>query len=317
MKRFLSLLLLLAMLITLCSCSVFTKQSPSETEPEELTATPLLYSITTADGATLYLLGSIHATDDRAYPLPDYIMDAYAESDYLSVECDILAFETDYTAQAQMVKMFLCETGKTTADYLGQELYEDAKAFLSERGDYNQIYDMYTPAFWLSLIENALLEETDLDTDDGIDLYFLEDAHKNNKEIREVESAMFQFEMLTGFSDELNRWLIEDYIKNAAEGIEATNALYEHWLRGDEAEFAAFIQDDADTSELTPEQLALYEEYNTAMLVDRNIGMADKAEEYLAGGGTGFFVVGAAHIVGEGALVDLLTQRGYTVNRIN
>jgi len=44
--------------------------------------------------------------------------------------------------------------------------------------------------------------------------------------------------------------------------------------------------------------------------------MADRAEEYLAEGGTGFYVVGAAHIVGEGALVELLRDRGYTVEKV-
>ena len=44
--------------------------------------------------------------------------------------------------------------------------------------------------------------------------------------------------------------------------------------------------------------------------------MADTAEDYLARGGTGFFVVGAAHIIGEGACAELLAQRGYSVERI-
>ena len=74
--------------------------------------------------------------------------------------------------------------------------------------------------------------------------------------------------------------------------------------------------------ELTVERLnslyaELLEEYNKAMISDRNIGMADKAEEYLAGGGTGFYIVGLAHVVGDGGIIDLLTQRGYTVEKIS
>ncbi|MBQ7160413.1 MAG: TraB/GumN family protein, partial [Clostridia bacterium] len=49
---------------------------------------------------------------------------------------------------------------------------------------------------------------------------------------------------------------------------------------------------------------------------DRNIGMADKAEEYLAAGQKTFFAVGTGHMVGEGGIADLLTQRGYTVEKI-
>ena len=59
-----------------------------------------------------------------------------------------------------------------------------------------------------------------------------------------------------------------------------------------------------------------YEEYNTKMITERNLSMADTAEEYLTRGGTGFFVVGAAHILGEGGCVELLTERGYAVDRV-
>ncbi len=58
-------------------------------------------------------------------------------------------------------------------------------------------------------------------------------------------------------------------------------------------------------------------EYIDAMLTQRNIGMAEKAEEYMAEGMTVFFTTGAGHMVGEGGVVDLLIERGYNVDRIN
>lgn len=60
----------------------------------------------------------------------------------------------------------------------------------------------------------------------------------------------------------------------------------------------------------------MYVEYNDAMMVQRNLAMADYAEEALASGKEVFICVGAAHVVGEGAMADLLAQRGYTVERI-
>ena len=43
------------------------------------------------------------------------------------------------------------------------------------------------------------------------------------------------------------------------------------------------------------------------MLDDRNLGMADKAMEYLAGGNTVFLAVGVAHMVGDaGCTVERL-----------
>ena len=53
--------------------------------------------------------------------------------------------------------------------------------------------------------------------------------------------------------------------------------------------------------------------YNRALLDERNLGMRDKALEYLASGQTVFFAVGAAHMADEVGLVYLLSEAGCTV----
>ncbi|WP_225999808.1 TraB/GumN family protein [Paenibacillus sp. BJ-4] len=57
------------------------------------------------------------------------------------------------------------------------------------------------------------------------------------------------------------------------------------------------------------------EKYNQAMLIDQNIGMADKIDGYLKNGKNEeyFIVVGAAHYLGEIGIVKLLEDKGYTV----
>ena len=44
--------------------------------------------------------------------------------------------------------------------------------------------------------------------------------------------------------------------------------------------------------------------------------MAAKAEELIDGEKRTFFVVGAAHFVGDGGIIDLLTKDGYTCERV-
>lgn len=58
-------------------------------------------------------------------------------------------------------------------------------------------------------------------------------------------------------------------------------------------------------------------EYNKAMLIDRNIGMADKIDGYLKSDKKAeyFIVVGAAHYLGEHGVIKLLEDKGYTVVR--
>ena len=333
MKRFFALFLLLS-LLCLWGCGKPAEQTAPTTEATQVTAssdvpqtteeteapvpstteeetgetcTPVLYKVTGENGAVLYLFGSIHATDYRAYPLPDYVMQAYEESDYLAVECDI----TDYAAQGEMAAKMLTSDGTTIADHIGQETYEAAKSFLTKQGQYYSLLDTVSPAVWMSLLENIIIEMSGLDAMDGIDLFFLGLAAEENKEVREVESLEFQYDLMTGFSDELMALIIGSYVEDPQVSADETLQLYEVWLAGDEAAFAELSEEEAPE-----EEAELYAEYTTKLVAERNISMADSAEDYLARGGTGFFVVGAAHIIGEGACAELLAQRGYSVERI-
>ena len=47
------------------------------------------------------------------------------------------------------------------------------------------------------------------------------------------------------------------------------------------------------------------------LLLDRNVGMADKIDGYFnVGQGNYFIAVGALHLLGEGSVLDLLRKRG-------
>ena len=52
-----------------------------------------------------------------------------------------------------------------------------------------------------------------------------------------------------------------------------------------------------------------------ALLDDRNIGMADKADEFMQGAKdkSHFFAVGALHYTGKASVQKLLRKKGYTV----
>lgn len=329
MKRLVALLLLLS-LLSLCGCGKSAEQptetreslsEPSETaertetsietESVESACTPILYKVTAESGGVLYLFGSIHATDSRAYPLPDYVMQAYYDSDYLAVECDMVAFSSDFAAQTELVSKLVLADGTTIADHIGQETYAAAKTLLQEHGQYFSLYDSYGPVMWMSLLESVVIDLSGLDANNGVDMHFLQLAKKENKEVREVESVEFQYDLLLSLSDALMTLLIDAYVEDPQGAADGTAALFEAWLTGDET---ALLEESAE--EVPEEEAALYSAYETKLVTERNLEMADTAEDYLSQGGTGFFVVGAAHIIGEGACAELLSERGYTVERI-
>ena len=346
MKRTLAILLALVMVISLSACidrknniSNTTTTTENLTEPVSVTATeinstntpdtpiitdyfdentdevkPLLYKVSDDKGNYLWILGTIHVAKDYFYPLPDYIEDAYEAADSLAVECDVKAFETDLDAQQEAMMPLMYLDGSTIKDYISEETYEKAKEVLKDYGQYASYIDYFKPVMWYSLIDSAMIEDTGAQYDLGIDNHFLNDAYDTGKKILEVESVQFQYEMLANFSAELQITLLEDvlyYCDNFDLYKSDAETMMDLWCLGDEKLFGEYLNTDEVFE--SKEEEELYEEYNKAMVTDRNIGMADFAEEQLAAGEKVFICVGAAHVVGEGAMADLLAERGYNV----
>ncbi len=280
------------------------------------TSTPLLYKVSDGDGSYVWLFGSIHVGREDYYPLPDYVMDAYNDSKSLAVEFDAMAFEEDTMAAYRALYKLAYLDGTTISDHVSQDIYEDAVEILKENGAYNKALDVYCASFWYNMISGIMYEKMGVDTENGIDMYFLNLAKKEDKEIIDVESAEIQYGMIADFSEDLQEILLESavqsYYIDTDEMQRELDMLMDAWVKGNSRELTKLLNSESDSFESDYER-ELYEEYNTAMIVDRNIYMADFAEDALEDGETIFICVGAAHVVGEGAMADLLEERGYTV----
>ena len=317
MKRWIAFLIGMALCFTLAGCQSSgdsTAQTTDGANGGAEASGPLLYRVTDDEGNVAWLFGSIHIGREDFYPLPDAVIDAFEGSDALAVEADIITFEEDLSAQMQAMQLFLYTDGSTIQDHVSEELYEAAVTILTENGVYLSMLDYYTASFWSSLIDSCLYELLELDIEGGIDRYLMELAAQSGKDILEVESVMFQYRMLAGFSAELQESLLEGSVaqyQNPEESRKELNQLMDLWVGGDEAAFAEYLT--APVEYADAKEAALYEEYNDAMIVERNEAMAEYVIDALASGKEVFVCVGAAHVVGEGAMAELLAEAGYTV----
>ena len=329
LNRLLALLLALVMMLVLAACES-EKPSSEDSEDEETestvsveyntgtaTSTPLLYKVTDEDGDVVWLFGSIHVGQEDFYPLPAYVADAFKGADSLAVEVDIVAFQKDLAAQIDALKPLVYADGTSIADHIAPELYEEAKQTLEDLKLYNSALDYYCPAMWSSTIDSALYMELGADAQLGVDVYMINWAYNLKKDVLNIESAKFQYEMLGGFSDDLQGMLLASSVASAKDLTavrESLETMMNAWKTGD-AE-GILQSSDSDTAEMTEEELALYDEYLTAMVVERNASMTQYAANALESGTEIFICVGALHVLGEGGMADLLEQRGYTVEII-
>ena len=299
--------------------AITEKPSPDK---ENEGATPLLYHVTGEDGQEMWLFGTIHVGDDRTGSLPKELYDAFAASDALAIECNTKEFEKqideDEELSSKVSDCYFYGDGSLAKDHItDEELYDDAITMAKASGDHHANVPYLKPYMIGSGLDSFFLRlGYHLTSDKGAESRLMLLAEEQEKPIWEVESSLFQIQMMTGYSDALQEMLLKENVyANPEEYWESVDELYELWCAGDEAALIEEMKD--DLSEMTEEELKLYEEYNKAMMTDRNAGMLDVAKQYLESGDVVFYAVGLAHLLDENnGLVFTLREAGYTVTLV-
>lgn len=309
--------------------TISEKMLPEE-EPVQK-ATPLFYHVTGEEGQEMWLFGTIHVGDERTAYLPQKIYDAFSASDALALEFDTEAFEKqleeDDALQAQVAALYIYADGTTLSDHLSEETMELLPKYLKATGNFNTTYSVMKPSILSTSIENFYLAQGyQLTSMQGCEKRLTALAKQQEKKILDVESGLFQTEMMANWSDELQEILLEEALEYTAESYWLETAkLYDLWCAGDEAALRKELSFEAQLEALTDEERAEYEtqkpyidEYNQTMSYDRNDGMLEVAKEYLESGDTVFFAVGLAHLLDDvNGLVDALRDAGYTVELVS
>jgi uncharacterized protein len=265
----------------------------------------LLWKATSGNNS-LYLLGSIHVGSKDMYPLAKEIENAYAASKTLIVEVDLNKVDMQKLTMLMMSKG-MYQGDDSLWNHVSPETRKKVEAFCEK-------YQLPVAGFarmkpWVVAITAATIPamKAGMDPNLGVDKYFLDKAANSDpkKDVKEIESAEWQLDLLSGFSDELQAKFLDAAIDQANKSIEHAKQIQEIWLSGDAGRLEAAMKEDSGPPEITK-----------ALLQDRNPHMADVAEQYLKGKDQAFFVVGAAHLVGKDGVVAALEKRGYKVQQV-
>lgn len=280
--------------------------------------TPVLYEVT-KEGSNnkIYLFGSIHATKNNELVFSDYIMKAYNDSDYLACEFDIIKYNNDFEKTMNDVMKMKYQDNTTIKDHMKEENYKKMVEFLKEKGVYSELYEVYRPVFFETLISQLAVEEAGLSAEEGVDQYFLKKAKKDKKEILEVESSDFQNNLLISFPDELYELSIADIIDNYEENVSLLKKVYDYWKKGNATGLLELDNEDIDIKDnYTEKQIEYINNYNKRIVDDRNDSMTEKVIEYFNDNKDVFFMVGDFHIIGDTGIAKQLEKKGYTVKQV-
>ena len=253
-------------------------------------------------GTTLYLLGSIHALKNEAYPLPPAIESAFKEVGVVVFEIDL---DDMTTAAIKMMSAGALEKGNTLEAVVGPEVWSDFENHVGELGFNPALYQGMKP--WMAALTLAAFELTKHGyfATAGLDTYFSQRAEESGKKRLALETAEFQVSLFADLSPEQSLTFLRYTLEDLDTMIPELDQMYLDWRAG-------------RVEQIEKALLEGFEEFPEVfekMMVERNHAWMPQIEKLLNGDQDAMVIVGSAHLVGHEGVVNLLQEKGYTVEQ--
>lgn len=277
------------MLVLLVSCSSKVK--------DPLAGGEMMFWKVSDDDSSVYLLGSMHFGKADFYPMPEVIENAYASSDLLGVEIDILNMDAE-VYQASIMQNMSYTDGTNLLDHISPETTELLTAYLKDKGMSIDNFKSLKPGIITVTISGMEAQMAGLVAEYGIDNHFLIKASKDEKTIVEFESIESQIDLLFG-DEEIAEGLLYSTLKESKDFKVMLDSLATIWQSGD-----AIAMNKILTSAETEEEARYIEN----LFGDRDVKMTEKIEEMLAENQNGFVILGAGHYVNEDGIINRLAD---------
>ena len=316
-KRLLAVLIIAVLVFTASSCGdgAYSQKVDADiaaSNEQNSYNCPLLWRVTDNNGGEMWLFGTIHVGNKNSKDVLERLQPTLEKCEALAVEFDAVSYAKDINAQTKDLSLFVYNDGTTISDHIPEQLYNSLVDTLKAEKLYNKLYENFKLGFWSLLINQALVSKSKLSSEKGMDTLLIKDANSANREILEVESASFQYEIFANASDEYMLLSIEKDLESMDDAEAVLNELYNAWLIGD----AQKIIESDEYYDLTEEEQRIVDDFDNELLTKRNLNMVKKAKEYINSGKTVFFAVGTMHFLGDDGIVALLEQEGYSVERV-
>lgn len=312
MKRSVSRWMSASLLMLAACCSMGAVAAPKPTaKPVGTTRpappVPLLWKVTGAGDARLYLLGSFHLLRADDYPLAAEADSAFDAAKRVVFELSKADIESPDLAR-KMVQAAVRTDGTELRSDLGDATWGKLQDYATKHPlPLAQMQGM-KPWFVGLSISIAQMEAMGLDPALGLDKHFMERAAKAGKPIFGLETLDTQIAVLAGMSITEQRQMVEEALDLSDKGDAEIRALHDAWRRGDDA--LMWNRMAVDMKRQYPQ---LYQRINA----DRNDAWLPKLQPYLqAGQGGTLVVVGTLHLLGSDGVVEKLRAKGYKVERV-
>ncbi|MDX1346003.1 MAG: TraB/GumN family protein [Sedimenticolaceae bacterium] len=291
--------LLLVLLITGCQSATL------KTAGRDINANPAMW-LAEDDDSKVYLFGSIHVLPEGVRWYTPAIASAFENAEELVIESMAADSMGDNGISDYIDARALLPEGQTLDELLSPGDYARLQELITVLGlDEYQVSRMQ-PWLLRIVLTSEIFERSGMERTLGVDNLFEQTALRREMKISALETPTEA--MMT-----LAEYPLEVQVKQLSESLNMTagdaengdfSGLLVSWAMGDVDRNARLIA--ASMSPLTYRNV----------VVERNRKWLPRLEGYLSKPQQTMVVVGNAHLVGKGNLIDMLRHRGHSVSRI-
>ena len=292
-------LLLLVLLIAGCQSATL------KTAGRDLNAHPAMW-LAEDDDSKVYLFGSIHVLPEGVRWYTPLIASAFENAEELVIESRADDSAGDTAISEYIETRALLPHGQTLEELLSPADYARLQELVGVLGLEEYQVSRMQPWLLRIVLTNEIFERSGMQRTLGVDNLFEESALRNAMKVSSLETP--QEAMMT-----LAEYPLEVQVRQLSESLNSTagesenddfNGLLVSWAMGDIDRNARLIA--ASMSPLTYRNV----------VVNRNRKWLPRLERYLLKPQQTMVVVGNAHLVGKGNLIDMLRKRGHQVIRV-
>ena len=256
-----------------------------------------------------YLFGTIHVGASSFYPLAPQVSRALADSSQLVLELDTRAngaFELAVRKHASY------PAGDHIRNHISPDTLRRLTTALHAVGIPLSGVGHMKPWLLANMLIGLELERSGFQRAHGNESFLLNAVQARGASLAELESADYQLSLFATLSDANAEGYLREALDDLSSGmsIKKARAVIDAWTSGDAAALEALIPDTIGAGTITSD-------FTRRTLLDRrNPEMAQRIEHIMKDGKVSFVGVGLLHLLGANGLPQLLTQRGYQVERM-
>ena len=292
-------------LCVIALCCMFAGSCPAESPKGPSPGKKSCFWRVTSNTNTVYILGSVHLMKAGSRRLSPIIEKSFKEARKLVLEVSPDAMNRPKVVRA-LRKKGMFHDGNTLKRTLSKETYDLAKKRTAELGMNIERMANFKP-WWLGImVSTAKLAQLGYDPNQGVDKYFANKAQKAKKKILALETLEYQVARFDDMAPETQELMLLQTLKDLKVLESEFNQIVDSWAAGDIKAMESVLL----------ESFGEYPEVYNRLIVERNHNWLPHIESYLAQGDSVMVVVGALHLVGKDGLIELLKQKGYTVEQL-